>query len=201
MVVDNQGYLFVGEIWGDLDLPGISPSQLTISKLTDSGDLSWARQFSGSGSIDGVDDSGNAYVHVRPRGAGINESEITNLSPDCNILWTRQFDSFWSTADAHGNLYVTRWPTGELEKYGPDGDYLWTLAFTNGAPGNILSLNVDDIGNLFVSGRTLGPKGVAGPVLDVWLARVVDPVPEHSAAILLHGGAAMVAARHCRKGA
>jgi hypothetical protein len=178
MAVDGLGNVIVGEPRTPIESPGNLPSETSLRKLSASGDLLWTRPFAGWGTVLSVDHLGYSLVHVRPPRAATNDSDISKLSPDGDVLWTRQVDSFWGMADAHGNLYVTRWPTGELDKYGPDGEFLWTLPLTNGAPGNITSIDVDDVGNIFVSGRTLGPQGVAGPVLDVWLARIADPIPE-----------------------
>jgi hypothetical protein len=101
---------------------------------------------------------------ARPPRAGAFDNDIAKLSPDGDVLWTRQVNGFEGTADAHGNLYVTRPPTGELDKYGAAGEHLWTLPITNGAPGNFWSIDVDDVGNIFVSGSTYS---IQGPVLDV----------------------------------
>lgn len=195
--VDGLGNVVVGETRTPISSPGGLPSETSIRKLSASGDLLWTRPFAGWGTVLSVDMLGNSFVHVRPPGAGNND--ISKLSPDGEVLWTRQVDSFWGTADAYGNLYVTRWPTGELDKYGPNGEFLWTISLTGDAPGNITSIDVDDVGNIFVSGRTLGPLGVAGPVLDVWLARVLEQVPEPSTAGLLLGGISLAVIRRRRQ--
>lgn len=197
IALDGVGNVILGTPRTPIASPGSLAVETSIRKLTTSGDLLWTREFAGVGRVLSVDNLGNSFVHLRPPGAGINDNDIAKLSPDGDILWNRQVDSFWGTADTHGNLYVTRWSTGELDKYGPDGEYLWTLSLTNGALGNISSINVDDVGNIFISGQT---RGVAGPVLDVWLARVVEQVPEPSATSLLLGGLAMAAAsRRCQR--
>ena len=198
IVVDGVGNVLLGTPRTPIESPGSLPSETSIRKVSPSGDTLWTRPFAGYGQVLTVDNLGNSLIHVRPPGAGINDNDIAKLSPDGDILWTRQIDSFGGTADLRGNLYVTRWSTGELDKYGPDGEHLWTLSLTDGALGNFSSINVDAFGNIFISGHTLGPRGVAGPVLDVWLARVVEQVPEPSAATLLLGGLATATVK-CRR--
>jgi hypothetical protein len=178
---DKLGNVFVGEQKVN---PGESlPASWSLSKRTNTGDVLWTRDFPLNGSQLAIDDLGNSIVG----GVGFlgYKGFLAKLNAVGDVLWSREVSASHVALDQQGNTYLANNLDAELKKYSPNGDHLWTLPVTNGAPGNIYSVDVDKDGLVFVSGRTLGPSGIAGPAVDTWLALINEPVPEPASFVLL----------------
>jgi len=142
-------------------------------------DTAWVRRYNGPGNAGdnasalAVDGSGNVYVTGRSVGSGTGYDYATiKYSPSGDTVWVRRYNgpgnvSDEATAlavDGSGNLYVTGGSQSNTGvdyttiKYSPAGDTLWVRRYSGPGIGYdvALALAVDDSGNLYVTGRSVG---------------------------------------------
>ena len=174
LAVDAQGNVYVtGYSYG----VGSGYDYATI-KYSPSGELLWAKRYSGPGhggdvaNALAVDAQGNVYVTGYSTGLSSWEDYATiKYSPNGERLWVRRYNgpgNGWDDAralavDAQGNVYVTgsSMRVGYVEdyatiKYSPNGDPLWVRRY-NG-PGNgtdyAWALALDAEGSVYVTGHS-----------------------------------------------
>ena len=157
-----------------------------VRKYDASGTVLWTRQFGsaqedGASDVD-VDADGNVYVVGRTgeepvvESAGVRwDAYVRKLGPDGSELWSRRFGSAdldWANGvavDGSGNVYVVGATLGSLpgqtadgrgetflRKYDAHGVELWTRQFGTGQQSEASGVAVDTIGNVYVTGSTLG---------------------------------------------
>jgi phage-related protein len=95
------------------------------------------------------------------------------------VVWTRQFgtdsieESFGVSADGLGNVYVSGYTYGNLSgpnagwrdafvrKYDAAGNFLWSQQLGTSSIEESLDVSADGLGNVYISGYTLGSLGGA----------------------------------------
>jgi hypothetical protein len=182
----------------------------------------WARQIGTSGfdSSAGVsaDGLGNVFITGATQGnlgatnAGGSDVFVSKYNAAGNLLWSRQLGSADddygndASADGHGNVYITGETYGSLagpnaggidvfvSKFDSAGTLLWKRQIGSDNHDDALGVSADGLGNVYSSGQTAGSLG--GPnsgSYDVFIAKLVDPVPEPAtfalAAICFFGAA------------
>ncbi len=152
-------------------------------KYNSNGDTAWVRRYNGP-SYDydlahalAVDSSGNVYVTGRSWGSGTSDDYSTvKYYPDGDTAWVRRYDgpgNFTDEAlslavDASGRVYVTGYSSQSGSspfnldyatlKYDSDGTTAWVKRYNGSADDDdyAQALVLDDSGNLYVTGRSLG---------------------------------------------
>ncbi len=149
----------------------------------------------GSASIDfslgvATDDSDNVYLTgvssdvLEGPNAGVEGLWVTKYDSDGNQQWLKQAGTTGRIAtDNSGNVYLGG-GLGDVSiaKYDSEGNQLWTQQFGTVTLEISFDLDVDDYGNLYVTGYTLGDLGgpneselTLGPIpvpsTDVWIAK------------------------------
>lgn len=176
LAVDGNGNVYVT---GSSIGIGTSSDYTTI-KYSPVGDTLWVRRYNGpANDLDGtkalaMDAGGNVYVTGQSTGSGTGFDFATiKYSPAGDTLWVRRYngpgdgiDSALALAvDDSGYVYVAgrSWGRGTLYdyatiKYSPAGETMWVRRY-NG-PRNAWdyanSLAVDNRGNVYVTGRSIG---------------------------------------------
>ena len=179
MVIDGSGNVYVtGESIGS----GTTFDYATIKYLPD-GDTAWVRRYNGPGNGQdyvgdiAVDNSGNVCVTGRSEGSGTgwDWATIKYLS-NGDTAWVRRYngpengnDGAAAIAiDGSGNVYVTGYSTGSgtgldfaTIKYLANGDSGWVMTYDGPASGDEASgsIAVDDSGNVYVTGWSVGSGG------------------------------------------
>jgi len=114
-----------------------------------------------------VDASGNVYVTGNSRGnKGHDDYATIKYDTDGNQLWVARYDDGSSTAlgvDSVGNVYVTGFSRAGDDlhyatvKYDSNGNQLWVSTYNDPEGGQDIAyaLAVDDMGNVFVTGRSI----------------------------------------------
>ncbi|MCC7476652.1 MAG: hypothetical protein IT425_14785 [Pirellulales bacterium] len=159
-----------------------------LNKYDLDGNLQWSRTFDSDVSDLGYalssDGLGNAYLGgVTFVGAseevpgGHADAYLMRIDSDGNTIWKRHFGSIESdeidsiSADGLGYIYVSGQTRGFLEKenaglgdafiskFDDAGNQLWTRQFGSDAADSAWAVSADELGNVFLSGTTLGVVG------------------------------------------
>jgi hypothetical protein len=186
---DHLGNIYVAAYTYGTSLgPNVGAADALIAKLTDTGQLLWARQF-GTSVADyafmvSTDSFGNAYISGQTAGslggpnAGNQDNFLAKYDSTGSQLWVRQFgttaneSSSSSWIDPVGNIYRAMTTTGALAgphygesdiavvKYDPAGNILWaTQLGTSVADSTAGGIWGDAQGNLYIAGKTSGSLG------------------------------------------
>lgn len=132
-----------------------------------------------------------ASNNLNPDGEATYDIWLTKYDSNGNQQWIEQFgtntfDWSWDVAtDLNNDIYITGWTLGSLEgsnagsydawvaKYDDDGNQLWIEQFGTGGDDAVLGIDVDDLGNYYLTGYTDGDftgEGNAGSY-DAWVAK------------------------------
>lgn len=184
ITLDDSGNIFItGESEGLTGTHGIFEDYATI-KYNPDGDFQWAARYNGpAGDYDRansicVDAEGNVYVtgisDGGSSGSGEPHFDYATLKYNSAGLtqWIRRYNSsngedegVMVKADELGNIFVTGYSTDVSSfadyttiNYSSDGDTTWISRY-NGPASNddrASSLAVDNLGNVFVTGKSYG---------------------------------------------
>jgi uncharacterized delta-60 repeat protein len=180
---DSQNIFITGESEGLTGTHGIFEDYATV-KYNPAGDLQWAARYNGpAGDYDKassicVDTEGNIYVtgvsDGGSSGSGDPHFDYATIKYNSAGLtqWIRRYNSsngedegVMVKADALGNIFVTGFSSDvstfadySTINYSADGDTTWISRY-NGPASNddrASSLAVDNLGNVFVTGKSYG---------------------------------------------
>lgn len=163
----------------------LSPPQLTV--IGDSPYVDWTRQLGSTASEQSysvaADGLGNVYISGNTDGplvgpsAGSSDAFVSKYDVSGTLQWTRQFGtsagdlSHGVSADGLGNIYISGQTGGSLggpnaggrdafvNKYDASGVLQWTRQFGTSADDVSLGVSADGLGNVYISGYTLGSLG------------------------------------------
>src|SRR5574341_452208 len=148
-------------------------------KYATNGDTMWVRRYNGTpddndyASALDVDGSGNVYVTGQSWSGTFSDYATIKYSPNGDTLWVRRYngpgngqdEATGLAVDDSGKVYVTGLSDGGglnydyvTIKYASNGDTLWMRRY-NGlgdAFDGAIDLVVDDSGNVYVSGTSVG---------------------------------------------
>lgn len=185
MAVDGSGNIYVtGHSQGPSPLDGGAAADYATTKYDPWGNKLWIQRYdgpadSGDYAYDvAADDAGNVYVTGMSIGEGTAGDYATiKYHPDGAVGWVRRYDgpaNGWDYAqavavDGSGNVFVTgmsigNWAHPEFAtiKYDPSGSELWVERWSQldtwigwDCP---LAVAVDDSGNVYVTGYSLGDQ-------------------------------------------
>ncbi|MCH7905452.1 MAG: SBBP repeat-containing protein [Armatimonadetes bacterium] len=170
---------------GNVYVTGFSLGQDTDAdyvtlKYDPDGQQLWEMRYNGPGngrdnaSALVVDGAGNVYVTGLSDGPGTAWDYATlKYDTNGNLLWERRYNGPASSIDGAtqlaldnaGNLYVTGWSFGNSTgrdnatvKYDSSGNQLWVMRYNGPGSGwdTAFALAVDDPGNVYVTGYSLG---------------------------------------------
>ncbi|MGD9632785.1 MAG: SBBP repeat-containing protein [Pirellulales bacterium] len=190
VVLDGLGGLFVaGGTEGDLAAPNAGAGDVFVSKLSESGDVAWTRQFGSAKGEAGYriasDGAGNVFVAGPTDGnlfgsvGGIRDAFIAKLSSDGETIWSRQFGT--GAADRidgicvseSGDFYVAGTTNGSLaamneggsdsflRKYDASGNELWTRQVGSAAAELGLSVAVGSADEVYLLSTTQAKIGAS----------------------------------------
>lgn len=180
------------------DIPG---TDSWVAKYSSNGEQLWLQQFGTPAGdetfgID-VDSQDNVYTtgwttgSLEGSNAGIYDIWLAKFDTEGNQEWIQQFgtDTFdwsWDVAtDLNDDVYITGWTLGNLEgnsagsydiwvaKYDSEGNQQRLDQFGTGGDDAALGIDVDDLGNYYLTGYTdgdLAGDGNAGSY-DAWVAK------------------------------
>ncbi len=201
IAVDGEGNAYItGSNAGGFGGPGFGGNDVFLAKYDASGTPLWARQIGTSEKDDGVgvavDGVGSAYITGYTSGslggtsAGHADAFLAKYDASGTLLWTRQLGTSDTdrghavAVDGTGNVYITGltwgrlvWPTFGivdvfLAKYDTSGTLLWTRQTGSPVTDEPYGLAVDNAGNAYITGDTLGSFG--GPnagLTDIFLVK------------------------------
>jgi hypothetical protein len=176
LAVDGAGNVYVT---GQSDGLGSGPDYATI-KYDAQGKLIWVARYDGpGGAVDSasalmVDGAGNVYVTGYSAGSGAGYDYATiKYDPKGNQLWVARYDGPGGdfdfatalTLDNGGHVYVAGRSVGAgtgydyaTVKYDGQGNQLWLARYDgpNHADDSASALVVDQMGNVYVTGASLG---------------------------------------------
>ncbi|MFM6122779.1 MAG: beta strand repeat-containing protein [Sphaerospermopsis kisseleviana] len=172
-----------GSFAGSTNLGGLD---VFVSKYDTNGTQTWVKQLRTSSNeySTGVasDSTGNIYVTGYTTGAfsgntnrGAEDGFLAKYSSTGTQLWVRQFGTTGQDflqkvkTDSAGNIYVVGVTSGTftgntsvggwdsyIAKYNTSGTQLWVRQFGTNSTDEAVGLNLDNQGNIYVSGRTYG---------------------------------------------
>ncbi|WP_228052017.1 beta strand repeat-containing protein, partial [Sphaerospermopsis aphanizomenoides] len=172
-----------GSFAGSTNLGGLD---VFVSKYDTNGTQTWVKQLGTSSNeySTGVasDSTGNIYVTGYTTGAftgntnrGAEDGFLAKYSSSGTQLWVRQFGTTGQDflqevkTDSAGNIYVVGVTSGTftgntsvggwdsyIAKYNTSGTQLWVRQFGTTSTDEAVGLNLDNQGNIYVSGRTYG---------------------------------------------
>lgn len=204
---DQSGNIYVaGRTLGTVAAPNAGKWDAFVSKLTPGGTIDWFRQF-GTDEFDyggylGVDTTGNIYVAGRTDAPlfgthhGSSDVYVMKLDPNNGLLWSTQF----GTASIDETLNLATDPTGGavvvgrtygrigdraygnadafVLKYNADGTLGWTHQIGTSAAEYGSGVDVDQFGNVYLTGFTGGRLGEESfGSRDIFLTKI-SPVGE-----------------------
>jgi hypothetical protein len=187
LAVDATGNVFVtGSSFALSEPLSFTHYDFFISKYDRLGTLLWDKrirsdQSDASHSV-ALDSAGNAYItgwiSASTSTADNRDVLVTKYDTNGNELWSRTFgttsDEFALdiSVDADGNSIIGGLTAGNfgsvnagsydayIAKVDKDGNLLWTKQFGTAGQDGIRSLTVDELGDIYVSGETVGKLGV-----------------------------------------
>jgi uncharacterized delta-60 repeat protein len=139
-------------------------------------------EFTWGKNVLSVDPWGNIYVV----GITTGDIELIKYGPDGTIAWTSSYSGTFNgdlliAIDSTGNVHLSARSDFDIVtmKYDPDGTQLWVIAYDNSNSDNPTDLEVDDVGNVYITGRSFGIDGTPDPVTvkynsdgnEQWVAR------------------------------
>lgn len=157
-----------------------------VNKYDAAGNLAWAKQFGTTmadiGHSISTDGLGNVFIGGMTTGAfpgsvnaGDFDALVSKYDTAGNLVWSKQLGSTNRdevrsvSADGLGNVYVTgsTWGLfagnvssgdvdGFVSKYDAAGNLAWTKQFGTAMVEESLGIAADNLGNVYVSGRTHG---------------------------------------------
>jgi len=181
---------------------------VALRKFSPAGETIWERHV-GSDVLDlwgGVelDDAGNIFVEGRVsthRGGGSYDdyAALAKFDEAGSLLWNRRLGAPVKDSSVHdvavtadGHAYIAGSTDDDLSgpnaggvdafvaKYSPSGTHLWTYQLGTTERDSVSAIDVDDLGNIFLTGTTLGDLGrpiQAG--IEVWVAQLREiAIPE-----------------------
>jgi enterochelin esterase-like enzyme len=185
----DGGALLAGYTRGNLDgaHAGNAADDAFVMRLTPDGEPRWTIQFGDAIEADrgygiAIDTEDNSYITGYTRGALAGENAgdkdiiLAKLSPEGEILWTRQFGGegedkgYRVTIDAEGTIYVAG-VTGSalnevqggldafLAAFDGRGEHLWTRQFGSPQWDEAADLTLTADGSIAVVGFTAGDFG------------------------------------------
>jgi uncharacterized delta-60 repeat protein len=181
----DVGYTIAADAMGNIYIAGYTTvsgttSDYVVIKYLPDGFQQWVQTYNGPGNSGDVayslasDGVGNTYVTGHSQGNGTGGDYATiKYNASGTQQWVQRYNgtandddvAWWVAADFAGNVYVTGWSAGvgtDLDiatiKYSPIGMQQWIQRY-NGS-GNVWdggsSLVIDNLGNVFVTGRSTG---------------------------------------------
>jgi hypothetical protein len=217
---DGLGHVYItGYTLGSLDETNAGSADAFVSRYDSAGNLEWTRQL-GTSLVDqsyGVSADGLGNVYIAGRTFGTANAGNTDAKSCCgsagthrpgeanaanangfvskydsagNLEWTRQLETasvdlcYGVSADSLGNVYVSGYTLGNLDgtnaggsdalvsRYDGAGTLQWTKQFGTNSNDESFSASADGMGNVYISGYTLGnlDKTNAGG-LDVFVSK------------------------------
>jgi uncharacterized delta-60 repeat protein len=176
LAVDASGNVYVtGSSFGSAS----SYDYYTI-KYNSAGVQQWAQRYNGTGnSFDSpssleIDNSGNTYIAGYSTGVGTSYDFLTIKYNSSGVQqWEQRYNGTGNTVDnvfalkvdGTGNVYITGFTGGSgtgndyaTIKYNSAGVQQWLQTYNGSGNGNDIarSLAVDDSGNVYISGYTMG---------------------------------------------
>lgn len=142
-------------------------------KYDGNGNLIWVRRYKGPIYLDyskcviAIDNNNNIYVGGESEG----DACIIKYDKDGNLLWVRKYEKGkvnGMVVDKEGNIYITgesyegRFSPDYLTiKYDKDGNLLWARRYngTRNLWDYALAIVLDNEGNIYVTGGSVGDKG------------------------------------------
>ena len=189
------GYGIAVDDSGNVYVAGYTTSQtaglddVLIVKYNASGTIQWQRRLGGA-SVDmgygiSVDSSGNVYVtgYTQSQTSGVQDVLVAKYNTSGVIQWQRGLGGAGNdqgtgiAVDASGNVYVTGQTTSQgaggndaiVTKYNTSGGIIWQRRLGGTAEESGAGLEVDDNGNVYVTGYT-GSQGSGGN--DLFIAKL-----------------------------
>ena len=192
-----------GSTDGLLTPDGAGGYDVLLRKYSSTGEVEWTRQF-GSDATDrgsgvATDLAGNVFIVGETYGAlagphlGFGDVWIRKYTPAGAVAWTRQFGTTAGdhahgvATDADGSVVVVGYTYGVIgnasvgfadafvRKYDAEGDIQWTRQFGSDQIDRVSGVAIDEQGNVFVAGDTLGALvGSSNGSQDTWV-RKYDP--------------------------
>ena len=204
IALDDSGNIFItGESEGLIGTHGIFEDYTTI-KYNPNGVFQWAARYNGTaGDYDKansicVDSDGNTYVTGVSDGgsSGSSEPHFDYATIKYNSAgltqWTRRYnfengedEGVMVKADDLGNIFVTGFSTGLTSSadyttinYSSDGDTTWVRRYDGPASDNdrTSSLTCDNLGNVFVTGKSYGGSTTDYDIVTIKYNSVGDSV-------------------------
>jgi len=176
--------------------------EVWVAKYNTQGEQLWIQQFGtvSSDSFYGiqvdapqgiqVDEQGNIYLAGSGNVGGINPGAwLAKYNTQGEQLWLQKFGSFSSSArdiaiDGQGNIYLSGETTVDLggvnagdrdvwvAKYNTQGEQLWIQQFGTVSSDVAYGIQVDGLGNIYLTGDTKGDLGgVNAGYNDAWIAK------------------------------
>lgn len=181
----SSGVYAVGYTMGDLHGNFSGGLDAFIRKYDSTGIMLWGKQFGTGGSIHAEDvasdSNNNAYVAGNGSGlagaTGTGGQFLRKYSPGGSVLWTRQYSSgdwayeFGGVAVSGSSVYVVGSfyedfqgdgppppsnATAFIRKFNSSGALLWSKTFGTSVDDWANDVAVDDNGNAYIVGSTLG---------------------------------------------
>jgi hypothetical protein len=185
---DGLGNVYIsGSTDGSLFGPHAGGVDAFVSKYDAAGNLLWTKQLGTSGNDYGdrvsADGLGNVYVSGATEGilggpnAGGDDMYVAKYDAAANLQWTKQLGTsgndfgYGVSADGLGNVYISGITQGSLGgpnagdydafvvKYDVAGNLQWTKQFGTSARDQVNGVSADALGNVYISGWTLGDLG------------------------------------------
>ena len=199
MTIDRQGNLYfsgkTNRNLGGVNAGSDGSSDVWVAKYNTQGEQLWIRQFGGNGwdSANGieVDEQGNIYLIGSGDLGGVNSgSWIAKYNTQGEQLWIQPSFGSWSDPandieiDGQGNIYLTGTTWDNLDgvnagdydswvaKYNTQGEKLWIQQFGSGSNEYTSGIELDTLGNIYLTGYTEGDLGgVNSGNDDAWVAK------------------------------
>jgi hypothetical protein len=186
---DGFGSVYIsGHTTGDLAGSRVGLVDAFLAKYDAAGAVAWTRQLGvlGIGTRStgvSADMLGNVFISgvtsgsLASQSAGDNDAFVSKYDSSGSLIWTRQLGSSaneWSqgvSADSIGNVYISGFTLGDLggpnaggtdaflSKFDSAGTLLWSRQLGTPLNEDRVKVSADSLGNVFISGYTLGDLG------------------------------------------